>query len=252
MQDTPHSTVGAPATTGHTHRSLPLVVFCLALIACSNFTTAPRSDSQTRVLRATTATSPPATATAAPAGEILTVGTPVAAPMLGCSTEEVARLVTSFVGAFNRGDQTALRAYFPDTDTGTAGQSPHIFQWYSVTDGPLRHFVADNRQDLFSYFAQRHEQREHLQLRMIRVGEDRARGLAHISYVLTRRADDLAPELGGPERIAQSKGAIHCAARRIVVWSMAMSLGDTAPRPCPEPPSGTLLTTVVACALPDR
>ena len=52
---------------------------------------------------------------------------------------------------------------------------------------------------------------------------DSGRGLVHFGPVtMTRHADDLKPGLGGPERLAEGKGAYHCKTRAFVVLSFGM------------------------------
>lgn len=241
------------------YRSLLLTMLGLALASCSGLndiaSLAPLT--LTATVNTTTAAmeNTPVTPVASPPATIAMVSARSTPRMPGCRPEEVAQLIMRFFDAFNRGDQAALPRFFPDTEAGTPNGSGQTFQWYSATDWSKdggRHFVAYNRAQLFPYFARRHEQREQLRLRMIRVGEEQARGIAHIAYILSRQADDLPPELGGPERIAEGKGAIDCATQRLVVWSMAMNLGDVAPRPCPEPPAGISPTAVIVCGWPDR
>ncbi|MDP8949000.1 MAG: hypothetical protein M3N00_01995, partial [Actinomycetota bacterium] len=75
-----------------------------------------------------------------------------------------------------------------------------------------------------------------------------------IVYVLTRKAEDLEPGLGGPARIAVGKGAINCESRRIFTWSMEMSMGEertereAASWLCTDPPGWRPGTAVVTCA----
>ena len=160
----------------------------------------------------------------------------------GCSPREVAQLIMRFFDAFNNGDQEVLGSFFFKSG----------FEWYSVTEGNPkergRHFVAYTPDDLLVYFVERHKQNERLRLLMVDVAGPSWHGGVDISYVLNREADDLWPGLGGPERIAEGKGAINCQDQQIFVWSMAMNMGNFAARLCPEPPTGSKSDTVVACA----
>jgi hypothetical protein len=133
----------------------------------------------------------------------------------GCALEETVRFLTAFLDAFNRGDLTALAAFFPDE-----GVYPHSdqrgFQWYSVTDQD-GHFVTYDPAELPAYFAARHDQHERLHLLELEVATGWHSGVA-IVYRLSRVADDLPPH----EVIG--KGAIYCDDHTIFVWSMAQDL----------------------------
>ncbi len=69
---------------------------------------------------------------------------------------------------------------------------------------------------------------------------------------MRRDADDLAPGLGGDQRIAYGKFEMDCADRRFFVWSMGMNLapGQDLARsdsPCPKPPGWAPSDPAVAC-----
>jgi hypothetical protein len=153
----------------------------------------------------------------------------------GCRPAEVARLVSSFFSAFNRGGQRQLASFFGP-----------VFPWYSVNENEAaRSFMASNRDDLLKYFAQRHAHYERLRLLKIRVGASNAPGNRDIVFLLTRQADDLQPVGDGPELLADGKGSIDCEKRTIFVWVMGMGGGFGE---CPDPPAGTPATAIVACA----
>ena len=166
-----------------------------------------------------------------------------------CSPHQVAELIVRFFDAFNRGDQEQLAGFFGSD-----------FMWYSVTEhsadrAEYRHFVTYNRDELPRYFAQRHEQHEHLRLLKLGVGQGGdPRGLTvGIAYLLTRQADDLKPGFGGPERLAGGKGAINCKEQTIYVWSMGINMvRENEPLPiyavCPTPTAVTPTSAVIACA----
>jgi hypothetical protein len=184
----------------------------------------------------------------------------------GCGTREIAGLVIEFVDAFNRGDGERLSQLFfvsegpSPPDFSEAGYYP--WSWYSVSEigvgGRIEDgFVTYNQGEMLRYFAERHRQGE--QLGLIKVSSTHAGLLEEesnvgIVYVLTRDAEDLAPGLGGPSRIAFGKGAINCESRRIFAWSMEMRAGDErTPREaagwlCTDPPGWKPGTAVVACA----
>jgi hypothetical protein len=144
-----------------------------------------------------------------------------------CTADETAAIVTGFLDAFNRGDASDVRRFFPEVvafpDTTKPG-----FQWYSVTD-ERGHFVTYDPAALPAYFAERYEQGEHLRLLRLEVSASWHPGV-DIVYRLDRQADDLSPhEVAG-------KGAIDCADRTIFVWSMAQhDLRDWPERPGDTP-----------------
>lgn len=184
----------------------------------------------------------------------------------GCDTRQIAGLVIEFVDAFNRGDGERLSRLFfvsegpSPPDFSGAGYYP--WSWYSVSEigegGRIQDgFVTYDQRDLLHYFAERHRQGE--SLRLIKVSSTHAGLLEEennvgIVYVLTRDAEDLAPELGGPSRIASGKGAINCESRQIFAWSMEMRMGDErTPKQaagwlCKDPPGWRPGEAVVACA----
>jgi hypothetical protein len=184
----------------------------------------------------------------------------------GCRPRQIAELVIDFIDAFNRGDQERLSRLFfisegpSPPDFSAEGYYP--WSWYSVsevgTEGRIEDgFVTYDQREMLRYFAERHSQGEHLEL--IKVSATQAgllgeEGNVGIVYVLTRKAEDLEPGLGGPARIAFGKGAINCESRRIFAWSMEMRAGEErSPREaagwlCTDPPGWRPGTAVVACA----
>ena len=72
-------------------------------------------------------------------------------------------------------------------------------------------------------------------------------------YVVTRKAPDLDPELGGPARIAYGKGSLNCENLRIFTWSMNMKAQEdrtereAAAWLCEDPPGWRPGEAVVAC-----
>jgi hypothetical protein len=90
-------------------------------------------------------------------------------------------------------------------------------------------FVTYDEGERLCYFAERHGKGERLSLLKVSstqaglLGEENNVGIV---YVLTRDAEDLYPELGGPVRIAFGKGAIKCEIRQIFAWSMEMRAGE--------------------------
>jgi hypothetical protein len=146
------------------------------------------------------------------------------------------------------------------------------WSWYSVSEagagGRIEDgFVTYDQGELLRYFAERHRQRERLELIEVSstqaglLGEKNNVGIVYILTrdaedleLLTRDAEDLEPGLGGPAaRIAVGKGAINCENRQIFAWSMEMRVGETrsereaAAGLCTDPPGWKPGTAVVAC-----
>ncbi len=124
-----------------------------------------------------------------------------------CTRDQVNRLVTNFLDAFNAGNLTELDRLFANEPE---------FQWYS-TDAPGERLQgeATKRGTLAAYFNARHNYGEHLTLRRFQFnGYDQ--GYGHFEYQLTRSANSLAPTR------YEGKGAALCKATGsvIAVWSM--------------------------------
>ena len=134
-----------------------------------------------------------------------------AASTEACTADNVKTLVSSFIRAFNAGDQGALERLWAQPATG--------WDWFS-TDGPDPRInaVADNRDSLAAFFARRHAKREKLRLTMFKFNgiTDTVAG-GNFEFTVTRSADDLKPTL------YVGKGAAVCTAvpMTIGVWSMA-------------------------------
>ncbi len=184
----------------------------------------------------------------------------------GCRPRQIAEVVIGFIDAFNSGNQERLAQLFfisegpSPPDFSQKGYYPWSWYWVSevgaggrIEDG----FVTYDQGELLRYFAERHGQGERLEL--LKVSATQAglldeEGNVGFVYVLTRYAEDLEPELGGPDRIATGKGAINCASRRIFVWSMEMRAQETrsareaAGWLCSDPPGWRPGKAVVACA----
>jgi len=138
-----------------------------------------------------------------------------AAPPQGCQPDEMTRRVAAFLDAFNRGEPAPLAPFFPERG----------FKWYVVSDagpdGRPRHFAGRDRAATLTYLAERQRQHERLQLRQLRAAPDDGDGSFGFGFTLERRADDLAPGLGG--HLATGKGSVACATGAITVWSMGQS-----------------------------
>lgn len=144
----------------------------------------------------------------------------------GCGLDEIVRLLSEFLHAFNHGDAPALPSFFPRVaaypDTTLAG-----FQWYSVTD-QNGHFVTHDPAELPAYFAARHDRQEQLQLLGLELATGWHAGV-DIAFRLSRTASDL------PPHEAVGKGAIDCDEHTIFVWSMAQDMPVISDRATPQP-----------------
>lgn len=181
-----------------------------------------------------------------PQGRILITGGGQKFPS-SCRPESVAQLLAGFFEDFNDGNATRLGSYF--------SPAPN-FKWYSVSEGDPaksgKHYVTYKPEDLPAYFNQRHETNEHLQLNEVAIRYDPAGNLGHISYVLSREADDLERPQNGRARVTEGKGAINCADGRIVLWSMAtgpVGSSQGSRRVCPQPPSSEEPYAAIACVV---
>jgi len=184
----------------------------------------------------------------------------------GCHPRQVADLVISFVGAFNRGDQATLSRIFfvsegpSPPDFADGGYDP--WSWYTVgkvePGGKIvGSFVTYDQGELLRYFSRRHEKGEQLRLLKLSLGQTGLLGKEDnvgFAYVLNRTARDLEPDLGGPASIASGQGAINCKNRRIFTWRMDMRVEDrrtnreAAAWLCTDPPGWRPGKAVVACA----
>ena len=138
----------------------------------------------------------------------------------GCDPKEVVHLITTFLDAFNRGDQQRLPEFFPDVADTTQEDT---FHWYSVGGSPDTFnpgFQANSRDELLPYFAERHSHGESMTLLHIDYGanqsqtgvpSDRAIGF---TLDVLRSADDI------PTHQAGVKGAIDCRDQTILRWAM--------------------------------
>jgi hypothetical protein len=133
-------------------------------------------------------------------------------PCTGASAQQAFQ---TFLTAFNRGDQPALRRAI-----APASQ----FQWYSVggPDGRYTMQQAASYSTLFGYFQRRHRQRERMQETQFRwYGIEqglRPRGVRFggIAFTVTRQA------IGMPATFVSGKGSVTCTApNRLAVWSLA-------------------------------
>jgi len=183
----------------------------------------------------------------------------------GCHPRQVADLVVAFVDAFNSGDRDRLsRIFFVSEGPSPPDFSERDYQpwsWYIVsrvgTGGKIESsFVTYDQGELMRYFAKRHRKGERLRLLKVSLTQRGLLGIADnvgFVYVLTRKAEDLQPGLGGPARIASGEGAVNCKNQRIFAWRMDMREGDSrtereaAAWLCADPPGWKPGEAVVAC-----
>jgi hypothetical protein len=183
----------------------------------------------------------------------------------GCRPRPVAELVIRFLDAFNRGRQDELSsAFFVSEGPSPPDFSPvgyESWSWYSSTqigDGGKveHHFTTSNQAELLNYFARRHRQGESMRLLKVSLTQtgllDEESNVGFV-FVVTRRAPDLPPNLGGPARIAYGKGALNCENLRIFAWTMDMKTQEdrtereAADWLCENPPRWRPGEAVVAC-----
>ncbi len=147
------------------------------------------------------------------AGVALLAAGPADARTAPCTSASAEQALQTFLRAFNRGDQDALRgAVAPEKQFG----------WYSVA-GPAGRppmQAAHDYSTLFSYFGRRHRQRERLQETRFRWngiehGTPGGARLSGMQFTLRREA------IGLPWMLVTGKGAVVCASpNRLAVWSL--------------------------------
>lgn len=174
---------------------------------------------------------------------IMVTGGPYRGPP-ACAPREVARLLRGFLDEFNRGATPAtVRSFF-------SKRSFVMFAVFlEVPRGRPKGFRATAVNHLLRYFKGRQRARERMSLEEVGVRYEARRDLGQMSVKVTRTADDL------PEKKLSSfgKGAIDCANRRIVVWSLATPRSKSSPITaggprCPRPPAPVGRETTIACA----
>jgi hypothetical protein len=136
-----------------------------------------------------------------------------------CGPTAVARVISGFFDAYNRGDARAA-VKIMDPLAGPRNQRPR--GWYSIDEtdssGPGRHHAFYRRRPLINYFERRHRHHERMRLLTVLVGS--AGGRADIQFRVHRDADDLDAIGVERNRVAIGKGALTCSRRKIFVWSM--------------------------------
>jgi hypothetical protein len=224
------------------HRTLLCLMGVLLLGACAGgeVTTMPIAASTTTPTIGIPATPRPETPVlrvqTAVGSATAGVSTPSASAYpIGCTPAEVEAFLERFLAAFNEGDMSALRAFFPATATGQSvvDYSGEKFVWYSMTDnrldGSKRHFVTFDLPTLWAYFAERHAHQERLRLATLRVGRQEAT-VANLEVKFYRTADDVPPDAGVPPGQAIGKAVMNCRDQTLLVMSLGQG-GVATPTP---------------------
>lgn len=146
-------------------------------------------------------------------GEVTIKGEPDSYPA-SCPPETALNTLEGFLTAFNAGHQEALKTYFPP---GTGSVFSDSFRWFSHegAEGGEPKFVATDPTTLLAYFAARHEQGEAMRITRLEILRP-ATGAISFNYTLHRMAADL----GKTGVIHLGKGAIRCADKTFITWSM--------------------------------
>lgn len=118
--------------------------------------------------------------------------------------------------------RTAVTRFAADLSAGRLAAADRrwarepAFEWYS-TPAPGERIGAGalDRSTLRAYFRARIAARERLRVSSLRTHGDRRRGLRHFEGTVSRRAADVRA------RRYAFKGAVDCATRRLIVWSMS-------------------------------
>lgn len=184
----------------------------------------------------------------------------------GCHPQQVAVLVNEFVEAFNRGDAERLSRLFFISEGPSppdfSSDSSSTWSWYSVSEvgsgGKIgRDFTTYDQDEMLRYFARRHGHGERLELLRVDVAETGLLGKPDnvgIVYALARKADDLAPGLGGPDGVSFGKASINCERQQIFTWSMETDTGEKRDARhatdwlCVGPPGWRPDKAIIACA----
>jgi hypothetical protein len=142
----------------------------------------------------------------------------------GCSPRRIASRLVAMFDAISQAKPGIVDDFF-----GRQRNAP--FGVFSMNEGGApqasknRFTRVDTWEDLAGYFEQRSQHREQIQLLRLQVNRwDPAYGLVHLGPIeVSRSADDLDPEFGGPRRVARGKGAYHCATDAVVILNFAMA-----------------------------
>jgi hypothetical protein len=139
---------------------------------------------------------------------LVTVGATAGVPG-ACRVTDIVTIIRTFAHAI---------ADDPATAAGFVGTG---FAWYSVGGERAAGPVSIREPSAFrAYVQRRHGAGERQRLVALRANED-----GNFQLRLVRVAADLPPGLGGPESVAEGKGAVDCRRRTVTAWSIAMQWG---------------------------
>lgn len=155
-----------------------------------------------------------------------------------CDIGSVATAVSSFIDAYNVGDEEQLEQSFAPAGDGQMGS----FVAYSAAD-KKRSVSFSDRDRLMAYFDDRHSKKDRLRLMALTVQMGRDPNTADFLFVLNRNASDL-PRSHGPN--VYGKGLLACATDQIALWAMGQQANapKIASRMCPQPYDGRALAIV--------
>ncbi|MGZ5384217.1 MAG: hypothetical protein ACXWDC_07870 [Aeromicrobium sp.] len=139
-----------------------------------------------------------------------------------CTPRAVGELVLDMFASINAGAVDVDSFIAPDAD----------YQWFSVEGSGAGPKDAYDRSSLAAYFDSRIDMGEKIALIEMSVTHEPQRDLGHISFLLTRAAEDIPVE----ERTVVGKGAIDCTSGKIVVWAMGPT--PDVRGPCGSEPGG--------------
>lgn len=191
----------------------------------------------------------------------------------GCKPRQAAAIVATYVDAFNRGDRELLDRLFqplPKSELPDwAGQDLAFFyglgEVYSKEKVRGFDFGYGEKDRLLAYFAGRQQLGERLELWEVLFGPQAMQGAKNtvsMQVLYSRRAPDLKPGLGGPERlVVAGKGAIDCERQAIFGWSASMEMvgvkgldvppfvkrGTSSGAFCKDPPGWKPGESVITC-----
>lgn len=134
-----------------------------------------------------------------------------------CAGDEVKKLLTDFIDAFNTGRDPA-RLFAPTAESGIDAKSRFAsrFHWYSVSGGGIPNLAIYERSDLAAYFSRRLAANERIALVSLTYTPDAERyPRADVSFVVIRTASDL-----GSVGEQVGKAAINCRDQTILVWTI--------------------------------
>ncbi len=140
-----------------------------------------------------------------------------------CHPLDIARLITKFFDAFNRGNQNELATLFFGTGLRDGMTPGELFGAHAgKPDGTI--FRTSELPELLTYFARRHQQHEKFTLRKLVVeGHTDEQDVGHsagIYFELDQQADDWPVPSGKTHNKLGGKGLVDCQKQRFAAWGM--------------------------------